>query len=211
MNKSSKIATLLALTTVPSFMLADKEITPLKTAHKATDAGTKNEVRPLKEKYIDAPFVMMNSARGKDAQDAVRAKQEDAFKRVEKSKEKIVKKETDFKNQASTLSADAQTAKRREIAKDEQAHQAFMQDLQEELQAEIIKITAELDQELLAAAEQLAIQEGLDVVKDKTTGRALYTSAAADKSDEIAKIIDTNYKKKLASNNKAKPASAKAA
>ncbi len=137
----------------------------------------------LKIGVVDTNSILMGSAEGKRAQDAIKKKAEDLSRPLGTKRQDITRQMEEFQKQASMMKDDARKTKAQELEKkmadfDKQAQDADKQ-LAQYKESQLAPLSKKMD----AALEQVAKDEKLDLILDKAV--VLINNKGLDVTDKV--------------------------
>lgn len=137
----------------------------------------------LKIGVVDTNSILMSSAEGKRAQEAIKKKAEDLSRPLGTKKQDLGRQVEEFQKQAGMMKEDAKKAKAQELEKkmaefDKQAQDADKQ-LGQFKESQLTPLSRKMDQ----ALEQVSKDEKLDLVLDKSV--VLINNKALDVTDKV--------------------------
>lgn len=146
---------------------------------------------------VDLNRISNESAKGKDAQQKIKAQQTSLQKQIDTKRKQLDKFRTDTEKQIPTLSPQQREAKQREFQKKIDEFQKFGVQSEQKLVEQQQKLTKELFDAIGNAATELGKAKGLQAVM---TGRELLYSdpgvEMVDLNAELVKLLDSAVKAK---------------
>ncbi len=137
----------------------------------------------LKIGVVDSNSILMNSAEGKRIQESIKRKAEELSRPLGSKRQDLTRQVEEFQKQSSLMKEDAKRAKSEELQKkmadfDKQAADADKQ-LAQFRQSQFAPFSKKLEQ----ALEQVAREEKLDLILDKST--VLISNKSMDVTDKL--------------------------
>ncbi len=137
----------------------------------------------LKVGVVDTNSILMGSAEGKRAQDAIKRKAEELSRPLGTKRQDISRQMEDFQKQAGMMKEEARKAKAQELEKkmadfDKQAQDADKQ-LSQFKESQLSPLSKKMD----VALEQVAKEEKLDLILDKAV--VLISNKNLDVTDKV--------------------------
>lgn len=198
-----------ALIAVPCTNASDKS----KTITTATKNLSASDVLGDSQVTVDATIgfvesftIMGECTEGKAARQNIEAKRDLAGQEIQEESKKFEKAKNDYIAKSTTMSDSAREKAEKDLMKKERDIKSLVAEKEEDLKLDMQIATETLAQGLEAGVAKLAKNEGLDVVFDKMTGRAIYVSEKFDYTAKAIKEVDKNYEVKLAQNKQAESA-----
>jgi len=156
--------------------------------------------------FVESFTIMGECEEGKLARQNIEAKRDLAAQEIQEESKKFEKSKNDYIAKSTTMSDSAREKAEKELVKKERDIKNLVAEKEEDLKLDMQLATETLAQGLEAGVAKLAKNEGLDVVFDKMTGRAIYVSEKFDYTAKAIKEVDKSYEVKLAQNKKAESA-----
>lgn len=220
-NRMMTTALCVALIAIPCAKAEDKAVTvakkdsstnlvsdkmtsrPASTADFLDDANIKIEANIA---FVESFTIMGECEEGKKARQNIEAKRDLAAQEIQEESKKFEKSKNDYIAKSTTMSDSAREKAEKDLVKKERDIKNLVAEKEEDLKLDMQLATETLAQGLEASVAKLAQNEGLDVVFDKMTGRAIYVSEKFDYTAKAIKEVNKNYEVKLAQNKQAESA-----
>lgn len=156
--------------------------------------------------FVDSFAIMGECEEGQKARKEIEGKRDLASQEIQEESKKLEKAKNDYISKSSMMSDSAREKEEKQLMKKDRELKAFVAEKEEDLKAEMQAATETLAQSLDAGVVELAKKEGLDIIFDKMTGRAMYVSPKFDFTDKAVTAVNKNYEVKLAQNKQAEQA-----
>jgi Skp family chaperone for outer membrane proteins len=169
-------------------------------------AGDSSVMPDLAIGFVDSFAIMGECEEGQKARKEIEGKRDLASQEIQEESKKLEKAKNDYLSKSSMMSDSAREKEEKQLMKKDRELKAFVAEKEEDLKAEMQAATETLAQSLDAGVVELAKKEGLDVIFDKMTGRAMYVSPKFDFTDKAVTAVNKNYEVKLAQNKQAEQA-----
>ena len=156
--------------------------------------------KELKIGVIDSFEVMRTSKDGIAAGKELETKRESLSKDLQRDQEALMQVGNALKSKASTLSQEARDKEEQKIVKMQRDLEAKAQECEEEMRLAMQRTTERLAQDVEKAARDVALEQGLDEVIDKMTGRVIYHKTEFDYTVQATQKMDKSYEQRLAQN-----------
>ena len=156
--------------------------------------------------FIESYAVMGESAQGLKIRGEIEAKRDSATKEIQEGSKKLEKSKSDYIAKSTTMSDSAREKEEKKLIKMDRDLKNLLAEKEEEIKLDMQLATEKLAHDLDESIVELASNENLDIILDKSTGRAVYVS---DKYDFTAKAItkvNEKYELKLAQAQQAEKA-----
>ena len=139
---------------------------------------------------IDLQKALNLTDMGKDAKNKITEKAKEFEGKIEEQQNELKALQEDLEKQAVLLSDDARAAKEREYQQKLKDFQRYAKDRQEELQQLDGQFTNQIVEKLLDLAQELAKQEGVDVLLERGSGGVVYAADSVDLTDKLIAAAD---------------------
>lgn len=156
--------------------------------------------------FVESFTIMGECEEGKKARQDIEKKRDLAALEIQEESKKFEKSKNDYIAKSTTMSDSARAKAEKELMKKENDIKMLVAEKEEDLKMDMQLATETLAQGLEAGVAKLAQNEGLDVVFDKMTGRAIYVSEKFDYTTKAVKEVNKTYEIKLAQNKKTEEA-----
>lgn len=161
--------------------------------------------------FVESFSIMGECQEGQAARKEIEYKRDLATQEIQDEAKKFEKSKSDYLAKSTTMTDSAREKAEKQLVKMERELKNLVAEKEEEIKVDMQLATETLAQSLEAGVTKLAQSEGLDVVFDKMTGRAIYVSDKFDYTSEAIKQVNKNYEVKLAQNKQAEQAAVKVA
>ncbi len=210
------IATFVISGSIVTSVFADQKITSKKSPTKIemsslkTSNNKKNmhatqvlDRTDLRVGFVDSYQVMGSCKEGEKARKEVEEKQKEYSAAIQQEEQKIQQAVAEYKGKANMLSEPAREKEEMRLMKMERDYKASLQDKEEELKLEMQIRTEKLAKNMDAGVKKMAKEQGLDVVFDRATGRAIYVVDSYDMTEKAVSVVDKEYTIKIAQEERA--------
>ena len=156
--------------------------------------------------FVESFAVMGECEEGQKARQDIETKRDLATQEIQSEAKKLEKSKNDYLAKSTTMSDSARAKEEKRLMKMDSDIKNLATEKEEELRLDMQVATEMLAQGLEAGVAKVAQAEGLDVVFDKMTGRAIYVAEKFDFTNKVTKEVNKNYEVKLAQNKQAESA-----
>lgn len=161
--------------------------------------------------FVESFAIMGECQEGQVARKDIEQKRDLATQEIQDEAKKFEKAKSDYIAKSTTMTDSAREKAEKQLVKMERDLKNLVTEKEEEMKIDMQLATETLAHSLEAGVAKLAKNEGLDVVFDKMTGRAIYVSEKFDYTSQAIKEVNKNYEVKLAQNKQAEQAAIKVA
>jgi len=203
-DKNQSVTAKTADTKKSSELVVDKKAS---RSFSAADVASDSSIMPeLSVGFVDSFAIMGECTEGQKARKEIEGKRDLAAQEIQEESKKLEKAKNDYISKSTTMSDAARDKEEKQLMKKERDLKTFVTEKEDELKLDMQIATESLAQSLDAGVVELAKKEGLDVIFDKMTGRAMYVSPEFDYTDKATKEVNKKYEVKLAQNKQAEQA-----
>ncbi|MBD3273153.1 hypothetical protein GF385_02265 [Candidatus Dependentiae bacterium] len=149
---------------------------------------------------IDSLVLMQKSKEGKALAEKLQKDIKGFQEEVQKAQQKVVGLQETIQKQAKVLSKEALMEKGEELTTMKKRAERDLADKEESLKMKVQKQQGLLRDKQLKTAKKIFDKKGWGMMIDKNTPGVLFVNQAIDKTDEILKIIDSEYDQQTAKN-----------
>jgi outer membrane protein len=153
--------------------------------------GAQAEEKNIKIGVVDTFKVMQNCESGKKVTEDIRKQQEAYARELQEESQRLAKAANDFQAKGAALKADAREKEEKNLMAQRRKLEARAQELEEELKGSMQKASERIAQEVDEGVIELAKKENFTEIKDKLTGRVIYTKPEFDVTELVTKQVDT--------------------
>lgn len=139
---------------------------------------------------VDLQKALNVSAAGKEAKAKITEKVKEFEGKIEAQQAELKSLKDELEKQAVLLSDEARSTKERDYQQKLKDFQRFTKDRQEELQQLDAQYTNQIVEQLLETAEEIAKNEGYDLLLERGSGGVIYGSDAIDLTDKVIAASD---------------------
>ena len=139
---------------------------------------------------VDLQKVLQDSKYGNQAKKQLEKKFAGDQKKLEQTRDEVMKAKADLQKQAALLSKDALEKKAESVQKKERDAMRAMQDFRERLQLENKSLVEKALHEVEAIVQAIAKEKGYDFVLEKNQPGFLYSSRQIDITDSVIKELN---------------------
>lgn len=139
---------------------------------------------------VDLQKALNVSAAGKEAKAKITEKVKEFEGKIEAQQSELKSLKDELEKQAVLLSDEARSTKERDYQQKLKDFQRFTKDRQEELQQLDAQYTNQIVEQLLETAEEIAKNEGYDLLLERGSGGVIYGSDAIDLTDKVIAASD---------------------
>lgn len=187
----------------------DQNVSASRTAQAKKNDLTVSDVIANRDVKLDATIrfvetftVMGEGEPGQIERKEIESKRDLASQEIQEESKKIEKAKNEYVSKATTMTDKARENEEKKLMKMERDLKNLVAEKEEELKLEMQLATEKLAYDMELAVVELAQQDGIDIVFDKMTGRAIYVSDAFDVTDKVIKRVNEKHHIKLAQNKK---------
>jgi len=193
-----------------SLLIADKNTTVAKQDADKNAIVIKNDTSalsivaqqlPLNAGFINSFEVMTSSKKGKEIRELISKKENEFQQKLLVEEKEITKIQESYKAKvaAGAMIDDAALRKeKRKLEEKEEAYKIMIRGMQEDLNAMVQELTAELSGIVEAEIAQFAKQNNFDVIFDIATGRIVYCASHLNKTAALTTLVDNKIEKETA-------------
>ena len=160
----------------------------------AADSSKLSKSKKGKLVSIDSIFLMQESKEGQLLAGKFQ-KEVEAFKNnLKEEQQKLVTFQEKLEKQAKILSREARLEKEEDLLKMKKIAERELADKEEALKVKIQRQQFALRERQMKVANEVFKKKGWGMMIDKNTPGVLFVNNAIDKTSEILKVVDDNYK-----------------
>ena len=153
--------------------------------------GTQAEEKNIKIGVVDTFKVMQNCESGKKVTEDIRKQQESYARELQEEQQRLAKAVNDFQAKGAALKPDAREKEEKNLVAQRRKLESRAQELEEELKSSMQKASEKIALEVDEGVIELAKKENFTEIKDKLTGRVIYTKPELDVTELVTKQVDT--------------------
>ena len=185
MNKKT-IVSLVCFSLLSGTCLADQPVKPKGVSVK-TD---------LKTRIVDSSELMAKTTKGKKTAEELQETYKKLAEDLQNQNKELEKAARELEQQKGMLSKEAFEKKQEAILAMRDRLGTMSREYEEKYRRAAQRATEDMVDDIVAAVEEIAKAEGLDLVIDKNSGRVLYASNDTDHTDKVLKRMDEKQNSK---------------